>query len=56
MVEFAECVEVVVDSLSKDDVNDIDENLFIDFAGLVHKGMKSICKAVASREVRFCCL
>ena len=52
MIEFAECVEMVVDSLSKGDVNDVDENLFIDIAGLVHEGMKDIRKAVASREVR----
>ncbi|XP_066916590.1 catenin alpha-2-like [Clytia hemisphaerica] len=50
MVEFAECVEMVVDALSKGNVGDVDEALFIDVAGLVHEGMRDIRKAVALRD------
>ena len=52
MVEFAECVDMVVDALSKGDISDVDETLFIDVAGLVHDGVRDIREAVASREVR----
>ena len=51
MVEFAECVDMVLDALSKGNLCDVDESLFIDLAGLVHEGMRDIRKAVAAREV-----
>ena len=51
MNEFAECVEMVVDALSADKSEEVDQAMFIDVAGLVHEGMREIRKAVAMRDV-----
>lgn len=51
MVEFADCVEIAVDALSKSNGGPVDETMFIDVAGFVHEGIREIRKAVAMRDV-----